>query len=145
MTKWSWRPSQAWAGGTGGNCGDPEVCRSQAGSQPRAAPDRQQGPVQFVPLERCLLCLFGWEISASAFLLWVTHDQGCCFSHPVSHSSSPFLCGVGSTHTYRALQPFALIMVFLIYFMGCSKSNPVASSSALQDLLVLCQKLIWRV
>lgn len=142
------RYPQKWQSGAGGQARLGLVAqgkivgtqRSQTGSQPRAAPDRQQGSVQFVPLERCLLCLGEKLCLCLPPCLWVSHDQGCCFSHPVSHSSSPFLSGVESTHTYRVLQPFAL-MFFLIYFMGCSKSNPLASSSALQDHVTALPKI----
>lgn len=76
MTKGSWRPGKAcWGGGTEGNCGHPEVCRSQADSQPRAAPSRQQCPVQFVPLAHCLLCLCE-KCLCFSLCLWVSHDPG---------------------------------------------------------------------
>lgn len=53
----------------------PRGVEEPGGSQPRAAPDRQQGPVQFVVLEHCLLCL-GEKCLCLPLCLWVSHDPG---------------------------------------------------------------------
>lgn len=109
MTKWSWSPSKAfWGGGTGGNCGDPEVCRSQAGSQPRAAADGQCqiGSRALSSVSHWNTACFVWVGNVSAFLCACGFHmiQACCFRRPVSLSPSP--CSLWSwVHSHQLSPP----------------------------------------